>query len=63
MTNQTLQMDLKSEQATSSREIHDLKLTLEELKSQLENERTYLNDGLTQVGRRARAEGGGLGAR
>ena len=49
VANRTLQMDFKSETDAASREIHELKLTLTELKSQQENERSYLNDNLAKV--------------
>ena len=49
VANRTLQMDFKSETDAANREIHELKLTLTELKSQQENERSYLNDNLAKV--------------
>ena len=47
--NHTLQADLKSEKDNANREVHELKLTINELKSQHENERHYLIDNLAQV--------------
>lgn len=47
--NHTLQADLKALKESGNRESRELNITINELKSQHENERHYLNDNLSQV--------------
>ena len=47
--NHTVQADFKAQKETGNREARELNIAINELKSQHENERHYLNDNISQV--------------
>ncbi|XP_053406240.1 uncharacterized protein LOC123523252 isoform X2 [Mercenaria mercenaria] len=53
--NHTVHADLKAQKESGNREAHELSIAINELKSQHENERHYLNDNLSQTQTRLRS--------